>query len=79
MASTCAMMLALTWGGIRFPWTSVNILVPLSIGLFGLIATLAYESKCPAHPVVSDDVLMIPQRRMIYIVLFLDSLESAIK
>lgn len=73
------MMLALTWGGIRFPWTSVNILVPLALGLLGLIATLAYESKCPAHPVVSNDVLMTPQRRMVYIVLLLDSLEGAIK
>ncbi|KAF8185726.1 MFS general substrate transporter [Pholiota molesta] len=52
MASTCSTMLALTWGGIRFSWSSPNILVPLILGIFGLCCTLFYESRWPAHPVI---------------------------
>ncbi|KAJ7661318.1 MFS general substrate transporter [Mycena polygramma] len=32
MASACSCMVALTWGGVRFPWSSPRILVPLVLG-----------------------------------------------
>ncbi|KDR72247.1 hypothetical protein GALMADRAFT_143106 [Galerina marginata CBS 339.88] len=52
IGSTCSCMLALTFGGIRFPWTSASVLVPLVLGLFGLLATLFYESRWPEYPVI---------------------------
>ncbi|KAF8157257.1 major facilitator superfamily domain-containing protein [Crassisporium funariophilum] len=52
MASTGSCMLALTWGGIRFPWLSSRILAPLIIGVVGLAATLLYEARWSAHPMI---------------------------
>lgn len=43
----------------------MNILVPLALGFLGIIATLAYESRWPTHPVVSNDVATSPQRSMV--------------
>ncbi|KAF9477032.1 iron permease [Pholiota conissans] len=57
MASTCSVMLALTWGGIRFSWSSANILVPLILGIVGLACTIYYESRWPEHPVIPLMVL----------------------
>ncbi|KAF9531390.1 MFS multidrug transporter [Crepidotus variabilis] len=52
MGSTCACMIALTLGGVHFPWSSPRILAPLIIGGVGLVVTLFYESRWPRKPVV---------------------------
>jgi hypothetical protein len=52
MASTCSTLLALTWGGVQFQWDSVQVLIPLIIGLAGLAASLFYEFNWPANPTV---------------------------
>ncbi|KAI0051607.1 MFS general substrate transporter [Auriscalpium vulgare] len=38
ISSSTSVVIALTWGGIEFPWTSARVLVPLILGLLGLIA-----------------------------------------
>ena len=53
IASSTSCAIALTWGGIRFPWSSANILVPLILGLVGIIAFLVYEATLAKHPIVS--------------------------
>jgi hypothetical protein len=45
-------MIALTWGGIQFPWSSARVLVPLILGLLGLAGFLVYEAKLAQHPIV---------------------------
>ncbi|KAJ6529981.1 MFS general substrate transporter [Mycena vulgaris] len=57
MASACSCLLALTWGGVRFPWSSPRVLSPLVIGLFGLGAAQYYEYWCPVQPTVPMRVL----------------------
>ncbi|KUI61328.1 hypothetical protein VP1G_08506 [Cytospora mali] len=44
VASIVAVLLALTWGGDQYPWSSWHTLVPLILGLLGLIAFLWVES-----------------------------------
>ena len=48
-----SVLIAMTWGGVRFPWSSPHVLAPLIIGACGLVAFIAYEgrdafSKIPA-------------------------------
>ncbi|THG99353.1 hypothetical protein EW145_g7284 [Phellinidium pouzarii] len=57
IASTTAVVIALTWGGIKFAWTSANVLVPLILGLFGLGGFVWYEFYVPTHPVLPFQVL----------------------
>lgn len=45
-------MIGLTWGGVQFPWSSAHILVPLVLGIVGLIAFLIYEAYVPEEPIV---------------------------
>ena len=41
--STVSILLAITWGGIQFPWSSAHVLVPLIIGAIGLLVFLVIE------------------------------------
>ncbi|KAG6872024.1 hypothetical protein C0995_013806 [Termitomyces sp. Mi166 len=50
VASTTAVLLALAWGGVRKPWSSVSVLVPLILGLAGIAAFVVYEAFVPAEP-----------------------------
>ncbi|RDB26872.1 Efflux pump FUS6 [Hypsizygus marmoreus] len=50
VASTTSVLLGLTWGGIRFPWSSASVLVPLILGLAGIAAFVVYEAFVPVEP-----------------------------
>ena len=52
IGASTATVIALTWGGIEKPWTSAAVLVPLILGLVGLVAFVAYEALIPEYPVV---------------------------
>ncbi|OBZ76995.1 putative transporter C3H1.06c [Grifola frondosa] len=57
IASTASCVIALTWSGIQHPWNSVPVLVPLILGLLGLIVFIAYEAKIAKHPLVPFIIL----------------------
>ncbi|KAL1949730.1 hypothetical protein VTO73DRAFT_8611 [Trametes versicolor] len=53
IGSTVSILLAITWGGLRFPWTSFHVLVPLIIGGIGLVTffvTQYFWLKGPTIP-----------------------------
>ncbi|KAJ7218461.1 major facilitator superfamily domain-containing protein [Mycena pura] len=52
VGSTTSMVIALTWAGTEFAWLSAQVVVPLSAGLVGLSAFLAYEALYPEYPIV---------------------------
>lgn len=52
MGSTVATVIALTWGGTTHPWSSYQVLVPLILGLVGLVVFFIYEAKFAEEPVV---------------------------
>jgi MFS family permease len=43
IGAVVAVLLALIWGGLVYHWNSVQIPVPLILGLFGLLAFIAFE------------------------------------
>ncbi|KAF7118424.1 hypothetical protein CNMCM5793_007941 [Aspergillus hiratsukae] len=45
-----AILIALSWGGTRYPWTSGHVLAPLIIGLLGIPAFVLFQ----ASPLVKD-------------------------
>jgi len=49
---TCICM-AITWGGVTFPWDSFRVLVPLILGFALLVVFGIWEGKFAKHPVVS--------------------------
>ncbi|EKM57058.1 uncharacterized protein PHACADRAFT_142175 [Phanerochaete carnosa HHB-10118-sp] len=57
VAGTTLAIVGLTFGGIRFPWDSAQVLAPLVIGL-ALVATfIFYEAKVSKEPTIPWDVL----------------------
>ena len=52
IGSTTSALLALTWGGIQYPWDSAHVLVPLIIGFVGIFAWVLYEIMVPLEPTI---------------------------
>lgn len=52
VASSASVVVALTWGGVKFAWSSVHVLVPLIVGLVGLGLFLIYEATYSKDPLV---------------------------
>ncbi|OMP86687.1 putative MFS-type transporter [Diplodia seriata] len=53
MGATVAMLFAVTYGGTRYAWSSAHTLVPLILGLLGLVLFALFErSPFAANPVI---------------------------
>ncbi|KAF9070224.1 iron permease [Rhodocollybia butyracea] len=52
IGGTMSVILALTWGGIRFPWSSVQVLAPLSIGSIAIACFFVIEARYIKEPMV---------------------------
>ena len=53
MGSATATVIGLTWGGNQYPWSSVQVLSALHVGLIGLGVFFIYEIYLCKPPVVS--------------------------
>ncbi|KAH9979113.1 hypothetical protein BGW80DRAFT_1249328 [Lactifluus volemus] len=52
IGSITSVVIGLAWGGVRYPWTSIHVLVPLIIGFVGLSLVAIYEFYFCHPPVV---------------------------
>ena len=52
LASTTATIIPITWGGVMFPWSSWHTLVPLILGLAGIVAFGFYENFVAVEPLM---------------------------
>jgi len=57
IASTVFVILSLTWGGVKYPWSSYHVLVPLVLGLAGIASFMLYEFSIAPHPIVPRHLL----------------------
>ncbi|OSC98516.1 iron permease [Trametes coccinea BRFM310] len=57
IAGTTLALIALTWGGVQFPWGSAHVLAPLIIGGIFLVLFFVYETLVPREPTLPLDVL----------------------
>ncbi|KAL8802998.1 MAG: hypothetical protein Q9200_006387 [Gallowayella weberi] len=51
-ASTTSFLIPITWGGVSYPWTSWHTLVPLCLGVAGLISFVTYEEVVATEPLI---------------------------
>ena len=49
VGSVVSILLSLTWAGTTYPWSSHQVLLPLTLGFLGLAAFLYYESSPYCH------------------------------
>ncbi|QRV73239.1 major facilitator superfamily transporter [Ceratobasidium sp. AG-Ba] len=57
IGSTASAVIALTWAGARYSWSSVQVLAPLIIGLVGLIVALGYEFTFAVEPIIPRELV----------------------
>lgn len=50
MVSATLFLIAISWGGTRFEWSSAATIAPLIIGAFGLLGTAAWEKYMAKEP-----------------------------
>ncbi|KAF8443975.1 major facilitator superfamily domain-containing protein [Boletus edulis BED1] len=60
IASTTASTIGFTWGGTTAPWGSVNVVIPLVLGLIGLGAFIVYEATVAKYPLHDDSTDYFP-------------------
>ncbi|GAA5934770.1 hypothetical protein JCM3775_002051 [Rhodotorula graminis] len=71
VAAATSTILGLTWGGGTHPWSSYQVLVPLIVGIFGMIAFVIIERKYVKHPTVPFDILVHPNALLGYLTTYL--------
>ncbi|EJD41683.1 MFS general substrate transporter [Auricularia subglabra TFB-10046 SS5] len=57
IASSTSCMIALSWAGSLYPWQSYRVLVPLCVGVAGLVAAILYEKYYAEEPTIPFDIL----------------------
>lgn len=58
VASTTAVLIPITWGGVMYEWDHWRTLVPLILGFAGLIAFLIWEIYGAQDPLIELQVFM---------------------
>ncbi|KAF9459239.1 MFS multidrug transporter [Collybia nuda] len=74
VSSTTSLVIALTWGGARYPWSSARVLVPLILGIVGLLAFFIHEMFAATHPMVPRELLSNRTTVSGYVQVFINSL-----
>ncbi|KIW20961.1 hypothetical protein PV08_01540 [Exophiala spinifera] len=75
IAAVTSILIALSWAGAVYPWSSYRILVPLITGFFGLIAFLLLQHSqrlCP-NPTIPLHLLFNRTSATAYVLTFLHS------
>ncbi|KAH9859176.1 Mfs1.1 [Lenzites betulinus] len=57
IGASCSCAIALTWGGVQFPWTSPSVLVPLCLSVVVFCVWGLYEWRFCPHPIVPAHIL----------------------
>ena len=71
VAAATSTILGLTWGGSTYSWSSFRVLVPLILGLLGMIAFVLIERSYVKHPTVPFDILVHRNALLGYLTTFL--------
>ncbi|KAK3681226.1 MFS multidrug transporter [Podospora appendiculata] len=57
VAASTSLLMPLTWGGVMYSWSSWQTLLPLLLGIFGLVGFGFYEAYVPAEPIFKVGLL----------------------
>ncbi|KAH9943934.1 Mfs1.2 [Amylocystis lapponica] len=57
VSASVSLTIGVTWGGVQYPWGSVRVLAPLTLGIAGLVSFFVYELLWSQAPMVSSCLL----------------------
>ncbi|KAL4917377.1 major facilitator superfamily domain-containing protein [Aspergillus aurantiobrunneus] len=70
-ASLTSFLVPLSWGGVMYPWSSWHTLVPLIIGVAGLVVFIICEMIIPSRPLIPMKIFQTPTVALNYLACFL--------
>ncbi|KIY01553.1 uncharacterized protein Z520_03105 [Fonsecaea multimorphosa CBS 102226] len=77
IAAICAVLIALSWAGAVYPWSSYHVLIPLVVGLVGLAGFLVFEgSRFASQPTMPLHLMSNRTSGTAYILTLLHSIVS---
>lgn len=71
VASTTSFLIPLTWGGIMYEWSSWHTLVPLLLGIAGLVLFCIYEAFFANVFLLPLEILRSPTTSICYFITFI--------
>ncbi|ETI21001.1 hypothetical protein G647_07344 [Cladophialophora carrionii CBS 160.54] len=74
IASATGFLVAISWGGTSYPWNHWRTLVPLILGILGLIATMIYERFGAKEAFLRHSLFHVKSAHGIYIGAFVQGL-----
>jgi hypothetical protein len=51
-AGMTSFLVGISWAGIQFEWKSVQVIAPMAVGIFGVIATVIWEARYAKEPIL---------------------------
>ncbi|PQE32818.1 mfs multidrug transporter protein [Rutstroemia sp. NJR-2017a WRK4] len=66
IASTTSLLIPITWGGVMYTWESVRTLVPLLVGVGGLVMFLVYNVCISKDPLIRRSLFNSPTAIVAY-------------
>ena len=57
-ASATSCLLAVSWGGVIFVWSSYQTILPLSLGVFGMVSFICFENYLAPEPLIRLAIFM---------------------
>jgi Fungal trichothecene efflux pump (TRI12) len=66
VASTTSIMIPVTWGGVSYPWDSWHTLVPLILGIAGIVCFGFYERYFAIEPMMPPTIFANWSLRITY-------------
>jgi len=60
VAATTSVLIPITWGGIMYDWSSWRTLVPLLLGIFGLVGFVVYSVYISSDPLIRRSLFNTP-------------------
>ncbi|KAK8001010.1 Efflux pump FUS6 [Apiospora marii] len=67
MGSSTSFLIAICWGGTQKPWDSAATIVPLVIGLVGLVVTMLWEIYFASEPILKPSLFHDASSTVTYI------------
>ncbi|KAJ5760831.1 hypothetical protein N7520_007987 [Penicillium odoratum] len=67
IASLSVFLIGLSWGGVQYSWSSYQTLLPLCLGVVGLVATVLWEFFGTSHPFIRLSILTDRSSLAVYI------------
>lgn len=56
ISSLTSFLIAISWAGIQFKWSSFRTLVPMCLGIVGVLAAIVYELKFAKYPFLKHTI-----------------------